>query len=32
VSFVRENPVMCLVGAVGVGYFVGRLASRRWLT
>jgi ElaB/YqjD/DUF883 family membrane-anchored ribosome-binding protein len=32
VTFIRENPVLCLVGAVGVGYFVGRLASRRWLT
>ncbi|QDG54935.1 hypothetical protein FIV42_21160 [Persicimonas caeni] len=32
VQFIRENPVVCLVGAVGIGYFVGRLASRRWLT
>ena len=32
VSFIRENPALCIVGAVGIGYFVGRLASRRWLT
>ncbi len=32
VDFIRENPAICIVGAVGVGYLVGRLASRRWLT
>lgn len=29
--FVRENPVVSIVGAVTLGYVVGRLASRRWL-
>jgi ElaB/YqjD/DUF883 family membrane-anchored ribosome-binding protein len=32
VEFIRENPVLCIAGAIGVGYVVGRLASRRWLT
>lgn len=31
VDFIRNNPVVCIAGAVGVGYLVGRLASRRWL-
>lgn len=29
VSFVRANPGTCLLGAVAVGFIVGRLASRR---
>ncbi len=32
IHFIRENPTLCIIGAVGIGYFVGRLASRRWLT
>lgn len=28
-AFVRERPVLCLAGAVAVGYLVGKLASRR---
>ena len=28
VSFVRANPGTCLLGAVAVGFIVGRLASR----
>lgn len=31
VRFIQENPGWCIVGALGVGYVVGRLASRRWL-
>lgn len=31
VDFIRENPAICVAGAVGVGYLVGKLASRRWL-
>ena len=29
VSFIRANPGTCLLGAVAVGFIVGRLASRR---
>jgi ElaB/YqjD/DUF883 family membrane-anchored ribosome-binding protein len=29
-SMVREHPVASVVGAVALGYFVGRLFSRRW--
>ena len=29
-AFVRENPGMCLVGAVAAGFIVARLVSRRW--
>jgi ElaB/YqjD/DUF883 family membrane-anchored ribosome-binding protein len=29
VSFVRANPGTCLLGAVAVGFIVGRIASRR---
>lgn len=32
VDFIRENPGVCIVGAVALGYFVGRLAARRWFT
>jgi len=28
-SFIRKNPGTCLLGAIAVGYFVGKLASRR---
>lgn len=28
--FVRDNPGMALLGAVAVGFVVGKLASRRW--
>ena len=31
VTLVRRHPVPCVLGAVAVGYFVGRAASRRWL-
>ena len=31
-DFIRDNPGVCIVGAVAAGYIVGRLASRRWLT
>ena len=29
VSFIRANPGTCLLGAVAVGFLVGKLASRR---
>lgn len=29
VTFIRANPGTCLVGAVAVGFLIGRLASRR---
>jgi hypothetical protein len=29
VAFIRENPGTCLLGAVAVGFLVGKLASRR---
>ena len=32
VTFIRENPGLCIAGALAAGYLVGRLASRRWLT
>lgn len=28
-SFIRENPGTCLLGALALGYVVGKLASRR---
>jgi ElaB/YqjD/DUF883 family membrane-anchored ribosome-binding protein len=28
-TFIRENPGTCLLGALAVGFMVGRLASRR---
>lgn len=28
ISFVRERPVTCLVGAVALGFIVGKLAAR----
>ncbi len=31
-DFIRENPAICIAGAVAAGYVIGRLASRRWLT
>lgn len=31
-DFIREHPGICIAGALGAGYVVGRLASRRWLT
>lgn len=30
VGFIKENPGTCLVGAVAVGFLIGKLASRRW--
>lgn len=30
-EFIRNHPGMCIAGALGFGYMVGRLASRRWL-
>lgn len=29
VGFIRANPGTCLLGAVAVGFIVGRIASRR---
>ncbi len=29
VNFIRANPGTCLLGAVAVGFLVGRIASRR---
>ena len=29
VDFIRANPGTCLLGAVALGFLVGRLASRR---
>lgn len=29
--FVEDNPVVAIGVAVGVGYLIGRLASRRWI-
>jgi ElaB/YqjD/DUF883 family membrane-anchored ribosome-binding protein len=29
VAYIKENPGKCLVGAVAVGYLIGKLASRR---
>ena len=31
VAFIKENPGLCIVGAVAAGFIIGRLASRRWL-
>jgi ElaB/YqjD/DUF883 family membrane-anchored ribosome-binding protein len=28
-DFIRERPVVCVAGAVAVGYLIGKLASRR---
>ena len=30
-DFIREHPGICIAGALGAGYVVGRLAARRWL-
>ncbi len=29
IAFIRANPGTCLVGAVALGFLIGRLASRR---
>jgi ElaB/YqjD/DUF883 family membrane-anchored ribosome-binding protein len=29
VSFIRANPGTCLIGAVAVGFLIGKIASRR---
>jgi ElaB/YqjD/DUF883 family membrane-anchored ribosome-binding protein len=29
VSFIRANPGTCLVGAVALGFLIGKMASRR---
>jgi ElaB/YqjD/DUF883 family membrane-anchored ribosome-binding protein len=29
VSFIRANPGTCLIGAIAVGFLVGKIASRR---
>jgi ElaB/YqjD/DUF883 family membrane-anchored ribosome-binding protein len=29
VSYIRQNPGTCLLGAIAVGFVVGKLASRR---
>ncbi|AWV87959.1 DUF883 family protein [Bradymonas sediminis] len=31
VEFIRENPALCVAGAIGVGYLLGKLAKKRWL-
>lgn len=31
VDFIREKPVVALAAAFGVGYVIGKLASKRWL-
>jgi ElaB/YqjD/DUF883 family membrane-anchored ribosome-binding protein len=31
VHFIQENPGLAILGAVGVGYLLGRMASRRLL-
>ncbi len=28
-AYIKENPGKCLVGAIAVGYLIGKLASRR---
>ena len=30
-TFIKEQPILALGAAVGVGYLVGRVASRRWI-
>jgi ElaB/YqjD/DUF883 family membrane-anchored ribosome-binding protein len=27
-EFIRERPLLCLAGAVALGYFIGKIASR----
>ena len=29
IAFIKENPGKCLVGAVALGFLVGKIASRR---
>jgi ElaB/YqjD/DUF883 family membrane-anchored ribosome-binding protein len=29
ISYIKENPGKCLVGAVAIGFLIGKLASRR---
>ncbi len=29
ISFIRANPGTCLIGAVAMGFLIGKLASRR---
>jgi ElaB/YqjD/DUF883 family membrane-anchored ribosome-binding protein len=29
IAFIRANPGTCLIGAVAVGFLIGKLASRR---
>jgi len=29
VEYIKENPGKCLVGAIAVGYLIGKIASRR---
>jgi ElaB/YqjD/DUF883 family membrane-anchored ribosome-binding protein len=28
-DFIRERPVVCVAGAVAIGYLIGKIASRR---
>lgn len=28
VSYIKENPGKCLIGAIAAGYLIGRIASR----
>lgn len=32
VTFIQDQPILALGAAVGIGYLVGRVASRRWIT
>ena len=29
ISYIKENPGRCLVGAIAIGYLIGKLAGRR---
>jgi len=29
IAYIKENPGKCVVGAIAVGYLIGKLASRR---
>lgn len=31
VTFIQDNPALCIFGALGIGYLVGKLASSRWI-
>ena len=31
VTFIQDQPILALGAAVGIGYLLGRVASRRWI-